>query len=143
MFRLTRQIRPIQSGFIRYNSSKPPQPPTIADTSPKGEKAVPNPDQTTTRVPAPRPAPEDHAPIPADIVSGAPDDLHRRTVRIYRPAKSAMQSGLHGNRFWRLDWDVKPDDNRWEHPVMFWAARFVLYNEWLLIKVVTICKLQR
>jgi NADH dehydrogenase (ubiquinone) Fe-S protein 4 len=36
-----------------------------------------------------------------------------------------MQSGLHGNLHWRLDWDVKPDDNRWEHPVMFWAARYL------------------
>src|SRR3954464_593064 len=56
---------------------------------------------------------------------GAPEDLHRRTVRIYRPAKSAMQSGLHGNLHWRLDWDIKHDDNRWEHPVMFWAARYI------------------
>lgn len=35
-----------------------------------------------------------------------------------------MQSGLHGNLHWRLDWDIKHDDNRWEHPVMFWAARY-------------------
>ena len=35
-----------------------------------------------------------------------------------------MQSGLHGNLYWRLDWDVRPEDNRWEHPVMYWAARF-------------------
>ena len=138
MFRLARQIRPIQSVFIRHNSSKPPPPPTITHNPLKGEKSIPDADQST-QVPA-RPPHEDHAPIPADIVSGAPEDLHRRTVRIYKPAKNAMQSGLHGNRYWRLDWDVKPDDNRWEHPVMFWAARFVLYKECLLITVVTTCK---
>jgi hypothetical protein len=140
MFRLTRQIRPIQTVFIRYNSSKPPSPPTITNTTLKGEKSIPDAHQTASHVPAPKPPAEDHAPIPADIVSGAPEDLHRRTVRIYKPAKNAMQSGLHGNRYWRLDWDVKPEDNRWEHPVMFWAARFVLYTECLLMKVVTICK---
>jgi hypothetical protein len=138
VFRLARQIRPIQSAFIRCNSSKPPSAPTTTHTSQKGEKSIPDADQTA-QVPAPRP--EVRASIPADIVSGAPEDLHRRTVRIYRPAKSAMQSGLHGNLFWRLDWDVKPDDNRWEHPVMFWAARFVFYNGCLLMKVVTICRL--
>jgi len=140
MFRLARQIRPIQSVFTRHNSSKPPPPPTITNSPLKGEKSIPDVDQTT-HVPAPGPPPEVHAPIPADIVSGAPEDLHRRTVRIYKPSKSAMQSGLHGNLYWRLDWDVKPDGNRWEHPVMFWAARFVLYKECLLIKVVTICRL--
>ena len=124
MFRLTRQIRPIQSVFIRHNSSKPPGPAKITHTPLTGEKSIPDADQRTTHVPAPKPLKEDRAPIPADIVSGAPEDLHHRTVRIYRPAKSAMQSGLHGNLYWRLDWDVKPDDNRWEHPVMFWAARF-------------------
>jgi len=51
--------------------------------------------------------------------------MHRRTVRIYRASKSAMQSGLHGNLYWRLDWDVRPEDNRWEHPVMFWGARSI------------------
>jgi hypothetical protein len=125
LFRLTRQIRPIHPLLVRSFASKPPPPPTITHTPLHGEKSIPDVDQTTTHVPAPIPPPEDHAPIPADIVSGAPEDMHRRTVRIYRPAKGAMQSGLHGNLYWRLDWDVQPEDNRWEHPVMFWAARSV------------------
>jgi NADH dehydrogenase (ubiquinone) Fe-S protein 4 len=125
--RLTRQIRPVRSVFVRYNSSKPPPPPTVHHIPLSGEKTIPAADQTTTNVPAPTPPIPDRAPIPADIVSGAPEDLHRRPVRIYRPSKSAMQSGLHGNLFWRIDWDVRPEDNRWEHPVMFWAARCVLF----------------
>jgi NADH dehydrogenase ubiquinone Fe-S protein 4 len=88
-----------------------------------GEKTHPDVNQTTIQVPAPTPSPEDQLPLPVDIVSGAPEDMHRRPVRIYRPTKGAMQSGLHGNLYWRLDWDVLPSDNRWEHPVMFWAAR--------------------
>jgi ETC complex I subunit conserved region len=108
IFRLTRQIRPIPIPplFIRHASTKP-----IVPTQP------------TADVPIPAPPPEDKTPIPADIVSGAPEDLHRRTVRIYKPSKGAMQSGLHGNLFWRVDWDVRPDDNKWEHPVMYWASR--------------------
>ena len=123
LLRVTRQTRPIQPKFARCLASKPSQPPTITHTPIRGEKSIPVPEQTTAHVPAPTPPPEYHAPIPADIVSGAPEDLHRRTVRIYRPAKGAMQSGLHGNLYWRLDWDVKPEDNRWEHPVMYWPAR--------------------
>ena len=123
MHRLTRQARPIHAALVRYASNKPPPAPTITHTPLTGQKSIPQADDTTAHVPAPTPPIEDHLPIPADIVSGAPEDLLRRTVRIYRPAKNAMQSGLHGNLYWRLDWDVKPEDNRWEHPVMFWAAR--------------------
>jgi NADH dehydrogenase (ubiquinone) Fe-S protein 4 len=123
--RVTRSLRPIRSVFVRYNSSKPP-PPTVTHIPLAGEKTIPAVDQTTTNVPAPSPPLPDHAAIAADVVSGAPEDLHRRPVRIYRPAKSAMQSGLHGNLHWRLDWDVRPEDNRWEHPVMYWAARYVV-----------------
>lgn len=118
--RLARPMRPIQSILIRRSYSNPPQPPTVNHTSMSGADTA----QTTAHVPAPTP-PEHHVPIPADIVSGAPDDLRSRTVRIYRPAKNAMQSGLHGNLYWRLDWDIKPKDNRWEHPVMHWASRFI------------------
>jgi len=127
MFRLTRQFRPIQLTSVRYNSTRPPPPPTVTHTTLHGEKSIPTADQTTAHVPAPPGPAEDRAPVAADIVSGAPEDLHRRTVRIYRPAKSAMQSGLHGNLYWRLDWDVRNDDNRWEHPVMYWAARSLPY----------------
>lgn len=133
--RLTRQIRPIRSVFVRSNSSKPPPPPTVTHIPLAGEKTIPAVDQTTTNVPASSPPLPDREPIAADVVSGAPEDLHRRPVRIYRPAKSAMQSGLHGNLHWRIDWDVKAEDNRWEHPVMFWAARFVFIE---LINVVPI-----
>jgi len=126
MFRVTRQFWPIRLTLVRYSSTRPPPPPMITHSG-LHEKSIPTADQTTAHVPGPpRPA-EDRAPVAADIVSGAPEDLHRRTVRIYRPAKSAMQSGLHGNLYWRLDWDVKNDDNRWEHPVMYWASRSLAY----------------
>jgi len=128
MFRITRQLRSIHPTFVRCSSTKAPPPPAVTHVPLHGGKSIPTADQTTAHVPEPLPPAEDRVPVPADIVSGAPEDLHRRIVRIYRPAKSAMQSGLHGNLSWRLDWDVKNDDNRWEHPVMYWAARSLPYR---------------
>ena len=138
LLRLTRQVRSIQPKFVRCLASKPPPASATANSPVTGEKSVPRGDQTTAHVPVPTRS-EDHVPVPADIVSGAPEDLHRRTVRIYRPAKSAMQSGLHGNLYWRLDWDVKSEDDRWEHPVMYWAARLIHMIRTLML-VLIICK---
>lgn len=138
LLRLTRQVRSIQPKFVRCLASKPPPASTTTNTPLTSEKSVPHGDQTTAHVPVPARS-VDHVPIPVDIVSGAPEDLHRRTVRIYRPSKSAMQSGLHGNLYWRLDWDVKSEDNRWEHPVMYWAARLIDMI-CMLISVLITCK---
>ncbi|KAJ3054095.1 hypothetical protein HK097_002681 [Rhizophlyctis rosea] len=57
--------------------------------------------------------------FPADIASGVPPEISRRSVRIYRPAKTAMQSGTKGMNYWRLDFDIQ---ERWENPLMGWSS---------------------
>jgi len=59
---------------------------------------------------------------PAAVLSGAPLELQARTVRIYKPAKTATQSGdWHGHQ-WRMDWDILPKGHRWENPLMGWQS---------------------
>jgi len=65
---------------------------------------------------------EEEAIVPADAMSGAPEDLRGRIVRIYKPAKSSMQSGDWASHVWRLDWDVLEKGHRWENPLMGWAS---------------------
>jgi hypothetical protein len=48
--------------------------------------------------------------------------LRERTVRIYRPAKTATQSGKQGAKLWKIDFDILPDGARWENPLMGWAS---------------------
>ncbi|KAK7510810.1 ETC complex I subunit conserved region-domain-containing protein [Phyllosticta citriasiana] len=60
--------------------------------------------------------------LPAAVLSGAPIDLQARTVRIYRPAKSAMQSGDWHAHHWLMDWDPLPKGHRWENPLMGWQS---------------------
>ncbi|TFK52587.1 hypothetical protein OE88DRAFT_1627743 [Heliocybe sulcata] len=68
------------------------------------------------------------APIPtkevvsADIVSGAPEQLRHRVVRIFQPARSTTQSGSAKTNRWRLDWDILPGGGRWENPLMGWGS---------------------
>ncbi|KAI4251972.1 MAG: hypothetical protein L6R42_008162 [Xanthoria sp. 1 TBL-2021] len=58
----------------------------------------------------------------AAVLSGAPVDLQARTARIYRPAKTATQSGnWHGHQ-WRMDWDILQKGHRWENPLMGWQS---------------------
>ncbi|WPH04759.1 Hypothetical protein R9X50_00765400 [Acrodontium crateriforme] len=59
---------------------------------------------------------------PAAVLSGAPLDLQARTVRIYKPAKPATQSGDWGSHHWRMDWDVLNKGHRWENPLMGWQS---------------------
>jgi len=60
--------------------------------------------------------------LPAAVLSGAPIELQARTVRIYRPAKTATQSGdWHGHQ-WRMDWDILSKGHRWENPLMGWQS---------------------
>ncbi|KAL9104066.1 MAG: hypothetical protein Q9163_000963 [Psora crenata] len=59
---------------------------------------------------------------PAAVLSGAPVDLQARTVRIYRPAKTATQSGDWHAHHWRMDWDILQKGHRWENPLMGWQA---------------------
>ncbi|KAK3940134.1 ETC complex I subunit conserved region-domain-containing protein [Diplogelasinospora grovesii] len=60
--------------------------------------------------------------LPAAVISGAPIELQARTVRIYKPAKPATQSGEHGSSRWRMDWDVLAKGHRWENPLMGWQS---------------------
>ena len=76
--------------------------------------------------------------VAAAVLSGAPVDLQARTVRcdisnltcmfpadchsIYRPTKTATQSGNWNASHWLMDWDVLPKGHRWENPLMGWAS---------------------
>jgi NADH dehydrogenase (ubiquinone) Fe-S protein 4 len=40
-------------------------------------------------------------------------------VRIYQPAKTAMQSGVNETQHWRLDFDIL---QRWNNPLMGWSS---------------------
>ncbi|MCJ1312584.1 hypothetical protein MMC25_006258 [Agyrium rufum] len=60
--------------------------------------------------------------LAAAVLSGAPVELQARTVRIYRPAKTATQSGDWHGHHWRMDWDVMGKGHRWENPLMGWQS---------------------
>ncbi|VDP27110.1 unnamed protein product [Schistosoma margrebowiei] len=53
-------------------------------------------------------------------VNGVPKEHQsERRVRIFIPAKPATQSGIHGTRLWRIEFDNR---ERWENPLMGWAS---------------------
>ncbi|XP_011156449.1 NADH dehydrogenase [ubiquinone] iron-sulfur protein 4, mitochondrial isoform X1 [Solenopsis invicta] len=53
-------------------------------------------------------------------VSGVPEEhIKTRRIRIYQPAKSAMQSGTNNIHFWQMDFDTR---ERWENPLMGWTS---------------------
>ncbi|KAG6995659.1 hypothetical protein G7Y79_00043g079430 [Physcia stellaris] len=60
--------------------------------------------------------------VPAAVLSGAPVELQARVARIFRPAKTATQSGDWHGHHWRLDWDVLHKGHRWENPLMGWQS---------------------
>ncbi|KAG4415413.1 NADH:ubiquinone oxidoreductase 21kD subunit [Cadophora malorum] len=60
--------------------------------------------------------------LPAAVLSGAPIELEARTVRIYRPTKTATQSGDWHGHHWRMDWDILSKGHRWENPLMGWQS---------------------
>jgi NADH dehydrogenase (ubiquinone) Fe-S protein 4 len=81
--------------------------------------------------------------VAAAVLSGAPVDLQARTVRyvslqhtftpsilltkththrIYRPTKTATQSGNWHSSHWLMDWDPLPKGHRWENPLMGWQS---------------------
>lgn len=41
---------------------------------------------------------------------------------IYRPAKTATQSGDWHGHHWRMDWDILSKGHRWENPLMGWQS---------------------
>ncbi|XP_063982250.1 NADH dehydrogenase [ubiquinone] iron-sulfur protein 4, mitochondrial [Diachasmimorpha longicaudata] len=54
------------------------------------------------------------------VVSGVPEEhIHTRTVRIYQPAKNAMQSGTNNINFWQINFDTR---ERWENQLMGWCS---------------------
>ncbi|KAI8911069.1 ETC complex I subunit conserved region-domain-containing protein [Gorgonomyces haynaldii] len=61
----------------------------------------------------------DKAIVEADILNGVPEEITKRTVRIYKPAKTAMQSGVAETLYWKLDFDVQ---QRWNNPLMGWSS---------------------
>ncbi|KAK9770891.1 putative NADH dehydrogenase [ubiquinone] iron-sulfur protein 4, mitochondrial [Seiridium cardinale] len=65
---------------------------------------------------------EDTNVLPAAVLSGAPIELQARTVRIFKPAKPATQSGNWHSHHWRMDWDVLAKGHRWENPLMGWQS---------------------
>ncbi|XP_025077539.1 NADH dehydrogenase [ubiquinone] iron-sulfur protein 4, mitochondrial-like [Pomacea canaliculata] len=53
-------------------------------------------------------------------LSGVPEEhIKTRTVRIFVPARNAMQSGTYGLRRWKIEFDVR---ERWENPLMGWIS---------------------
>lgn len=53
-------------------------------------------------------------------VSGVPKEhVVTRRVRIYKPAKNAMQSGTFDTQKWKLDFENR---ERWENPLMGWTS---------------------
>lgn len=60
--------------------------------------------------------------LPAILFCPMTEALRERTVRIYRPARTATQSGKQGAKLWKIDFDILPDGARWENPLMGWAS---------------------
>ncbi|KAJ1542276.1 hypothetical protein HK096_009464, partial [Nowakowskiella sp. JEL0078] len=55
---------------------------------------------------------------PAEALSGVPPEISRRSVRIYKPARTATQQGNFKDT-WKIDFDTL---DRWENPLMGWAS---------------------
>ncbi|KAJ6636214.1 NADH dehydrogenase [ubiquinone] iron-sulfur protein 4, mitochondrial [Pseudolycoriella hygida] len=61
-------------------------------------------------------------PVEKDIspISGVPSEhIRSRRVRIYIPAKNAMQSGTNNVNNWEMEFDTR---ERWENPLMGWTS---------------------
>ncbi|KAI1900343.1 hypothetical protein AGOR_G00048990 [Albula goreensis] len=53
-------------------------------------------------------------------VSGVPEEhIKTRRVRIFVPARTAMQSGVANTKKWKMDFDTR---ERWENSLMGWAS---------------------
>ncbi|XP_033337697.2 NADH:ubiquinone oxidoreductase subunit 18 [Megalopta genalis] len=54
------------------------------------------------------------------IISGIPEEhIKNRRVRIYCPAKNAMQSGTDNTHMWEIDFETR---ERWENPLIGWTS---------------------
>ncbi|XP_030636720.1 NADH dehydrogenase [ubiquinone] iron-sulfur protein 4, mitochondrial [Chanos chanos] len=53
-------------------------------------------------------------------LTGVPEEhIKTRKVRIFVPARTAMQSGVKNTQKWKMDFDTR---ERWENPLMGWAS---------------------
>lgn len=53
-------------------------------------------------------------------VTGVPQEhIITRHVRIWKPAKHAMQSGTNNTHKWKMEFEAR---ERWENPLMGWAS---------------------
>lgn len=84
-----RNMRSLSSNRVLFNSL--PDKYSEIDTSNSGQKAV---------------------------VSGVPQDLTQRVVRIYKEAKPATQSSNDNGKFWKIDWEIAGKSNRWENDLI-------------------------
>jgi NADH dehydrogenase (ubiquinone) Fe-S protein 4 len=111
----------------------PTSPPPVLRTAPeKGIVSTKQDETTLTQASVPQrlsPLPSQlaadahlHPTHASGIASGAPPALTHRTVRIYRPTPSTMQSGKAGYNHWRLDFDTLAGGGRWINPLMGWAS---------------------
>ena len=57
---------------------------------------------------------------PINTITGLPEEQFGRKVRIFVPAKHAMQSGTFNAKKWTIEFETK---ERWENPLMGWASR--------------------
>ncbi|KAJ1920760.1 ndufs4 NADH dehydrogenase Fe-S protein subunit [Mycoemilia scoparia] len=76
----------------------------------------------TDNVQTPVPKHIEGSDLPAHTTSGAPESLHERLVRIYRPTRNAMTSGKDQTRFWKIDFDSLEMADRWENQLIGWAS---------------------
>ncbi|CDS14003.1 hypothetical protein LRAMOSA06174 [Lichtheimia ramosa] len=75
---------------------------------------------TTTQVTRPQ---IEHRPTSVEPASGAPEELTtERSVRIFSPCKSASQQGVHNTRHWCIDFDIIPDAEHFENPLIGWVS---------------------
>eukprot|EP00301_Raphidiophrys_heterophryoidea_P015865 c2477_g1_i1.p1 GENE.c2477_g1_i1~~c2477_g1_i1.p1 ORF type:complete len:164 (+),score=23.99 c2477_g1_i1:61-552(+) len=58
-------------------------------------------------------------------LSGMPDEIaEMKRVRIFQPAKNAMQSGAKGSYIWKMEWELSNAElgGRWQNPTMGWTS---------------------
>ena len=62
----------------------------------------------------------DHKDFAMEVVTGIPDEqLKNRRVRIYKPSRNPMQSGVQNMKNWRIEFN---NQERWENQNMGWGS---------------------
>merc|ERR1711881_53552 len=55
-----------------------------------------------------------------EILNGIPEEqLRDRRVRVYKPTRNTMQSGVQNMKSWRVEFNLK---EKWENPTMGWGS---------------------